>query len=272
MQRLGSWIIRVNTSDEDRQRRGQTLIILGIGLIALALASIPLSVIAGQPSALFISSSAFVLLVGVIILARAGLVNPGAYLLLLVLLAGIIGSIADRPATPNGLFFMILPILCASILLPPIHIWSTLVLALAGVLLGYGLLPANLRDDRYWRVAALSAPLLMGMTALVSFLGARMVTRSLAVANAARAEAEAANQALTASNASLEARVAERTAALQQLANEQTALAAQLRASLNTQKELNRVIAALSMPVIPVTGCSWRRLSAASTPNAPGYC
>lgn len=111
MQRLGSWIIRVNTSDEDRQRRGQTLIILGIGLIALALASIPLSVIAGQPSALFISSSAFVLLVGVIILARAGLVNPGAYLLLLVLLAGIIGSIADRPATPNGLFFMILPIL-----------------------------------------------------------------------------------------------------------------------------------------------------------------
>ncbi|MCS6880996.1 MAG: STAS domain-containing protein [Oscillochloridaceae bacterium] len=253
MQRLGSWIIRVNTSNEDRQRRGQTLIILGIGLIALALAAIPLSMIAGQPSALFISASALVLLVGVIILARMGRVNLGAYLLLFVLLAGIIGSFVARPVTPNGLFFMILPILCASILLPPIHIWSTLVLAMAGVLLSFGLLPANLRDDRYWRVAALSAPLLMAMSALVSFLGARMVKRSLTMAHAARAEADAANQALAASNVSLEARVAERTAALQQLADEQTALAAQLQASLETQKDLNRVIAALSMPVIPIS-------------------
>ncbi|MCX7790627.1 MAG: STAS domain-containing protein [Chloroflexaceae bacterium] len=243
----------MNTSDEDRRRRGATLIVLAICLIGLALAFLPVSLATAQPSITSVISVAVALLVGTIALARSGRVNLGASLLLFVVLAGATGSMAANPNAPTGPFFLILPVLCASILLPPIHIWSMLVLTMTGSLLGFSFFPAEVRNDTNWRVILLTAMILQVIVALISFLGAQMVARALVTAAAARAEAEAANRALTASNASLEARVAERTAALQQLADEQAAVAAQLQASLETQQELNRVIAALSMPVIPIS-------------------
>lgn len=212
MRHLVAWIIRVNISDEDLRRRGQTLIILTLGLISLALAFLPVGLASNQTLIPVLSISAITAMVGVIFLARAGRVNPGAYLLLFVVLAGATGSVAGNLASPSALFFLVLPILCTSILLPPIHIWSMLVLALAGSLLGFGLFPAEIRNDTNWRVILLTALLLQVVVALISFLGAQMVARALTTAAAARAEAEAANQALIASNASLETRVAERTA------------------------------------------------------------
>ncbi|MFQ3662859.1 MAG: hypothetical protein SNJ69_10755 [Chloroflexaceae bacterium] len=135
--------------------RPDTLIMLTIGLLALGLASVPVILITSQALTLLISASAMLVLVGVIILARAGRVNPGACLLLFVVLAGATGSIVSSPNAPGDQFLMILVILCASILLPPIHTWSALVLTLAGSLLAFGLLAAEFRDSAHWRLILL---------------------------------------------------------------------------------------------------------------------
>lgn len=254
MQAWGDRITAVRSSDEEIRRRGQMLIIIAIDMALLALAFVPvlLATTRSVPAMVTVVVGA-IIFVGVALLGRAGRVTAGAYLLIGVTLAAITGSIVSEGGSSNTPFYMILPVLFAGVLLPPRHIWVVLALAIAGIVGAAGLLPAEQRADPAWSQAILGAPMLLLLVALITYLSARGMLRALAAARQARAEAETAGQTLAASNTQLEARVEERTAALRQIAEEQRSVAAQLQASLEAQQQLNRVIADLSVPIIPIS-------------------
>lgn len=254
MQRIGAWLIHVHVdvSDDDRQRRGRLLIVLTLGLMAVSLVSVPLVTLTRETHLVMPLLASIAAYVGIIVLAYFGWINVGAYLLIGMLLTGTTWLTLQFGQTPASLFFMAIPILCSSVVLQPFYTWVVLLLAMGCVWLIFHNLPDDFRDTGYWRLTLIPLFNLLTVVSLISFLSAWMIQRILAMATAARQEAEAARQALAASNASLEAQVAERTAAFRQLAEKQAALAAQLQSSLDEQKELNRIIAGLSVPVIPI--------------------
>lgn len=254
MDRLGAWIASVRAPDEDVQRRGRLLNILALGMIMLSLVYVPISLITGY-ALLRIGQLLIMALAaaGAFWLGRSGRITLGAYLLIGVLIYVVASSIPGRFFSANILFFTILPVLFADVLLAPIHIWNVLIITVVVSVVRVSQLPPGIRYSMSWNTAFYNAPLLLFAVALVSFLSARATIQTLRHLARARAEAEAASQALAASNAALETRVEERTVALRRALEEQQAIAAQLQSSLAAQQELNRVIASLSVPVIPIS-------------------
>jgi anti-anti-sigma regulatory factor len=254
MDRLSAWIASVRAPDEDVQRRGRLLNILALGLIMLSLVYVPISLITGY-ALLRIGQLLIMALAaaGAFWLGRSGRITLGAYLLIGVLIYVVASSIPGRFFSANILFFTILPVLFAGVLLAPIHIWNVLIITVVVSVVRVSQLPPGIRYSMSWNMAFYNAPLLLFAVALVSFLSARATIQTLRHLARARAEAEAASQALAASNAALETRVEERTVALRRALEEQQAIAAQLQSSLAAQQELNRVIASLSVPVIPIS-------------------
>lgn len=254
MRMWGAALTTVHSSDADTQRRGRVLIIVAIGMAVLALAFVPviLSTTGGTVELAIIAIATVVFIVAAL-LGRAGRVTLGAYLVIGVSLLGVTGGMLGGTSTANTPFYMILIVMLAGALLPPMQIWGMLVASILGIALGFTLLPAELRTGLAWRQASVGAPLLLIVVALLAFLSSQGASKALAAARQARDEAEQANAALAASNASLEARVEERTAALRLIADEQRAATAQLQASITAQQDLNQVIAELSMPIIPIS-------------------
>jgi anti-anti-sigma regulatory factor len=254
MHQLAVALTSVRSPDADKRRRGRLLIIITLGMAALALAFIPVILVSTHSVfAMTTLAAAAAIFGGVALLARAGRVTAGAYILIGITVFAIAASIAGESRSSNTPLYMVLAVLFAGVLLPPGHVWGVLALGLAGIAAGAGLLPPALRDEPGWRQALLGAPLLLVMVSLITFLSSRATVDALDSAQRARAEAEEASTALAASNTALEAKVEERTTALRQIADEQRAIAGQLKASLDAQHELNRVIAELSVPIIPIS-------------------
>jgi rsbT co-antagonist protein RsbR len=86
---------------------------------------------------------------------------------------------------------------------------------IGGLLAASLLLPHNPFKDPNDTQSIISALLLLGVAAVMSFLGAKTANNALYAAHLARGEAEQAAQALGRANADLETTIAERTAELQ---------------------------------------------------------
>lgn len=249
-----SSISTVRSPDADTRRRGVNLITLGGGLAALCLAFIVATTIRSpQPEITALLAVAALIFLGTIYLGRIGQVAVGAWLLIVVTIAVVVGTFSLGSTSSNAPFFLVLPVLLAGVLLPPVQIWLVLALCLISLFAGQGLLPEEVRVSAGWRGAVVNGSLMLVMVALIGFVSAKGIRAALRQAQEARREAEAAGEALAASNAALEQRVEERTAALRQIAEEQRAAAAELKASLQAQHDLNRIVAELAVPVIPVS-------------------
>lgn len=240
--------------DLDGLRRRRNVMIIGVGLALMAAVMLPTSLAQGAPAqASLILAAAVALFLGAAGLARAGQAGPAALLIVGVsIVANLVAMIVD-PNTPSLPFFLVLATMLATVLLPPIHIWSVLVICLLGNALAGVFFAPGRRDAELWSEAIANSSLLLIAVAVIGYLGASGITAALSQARVARDEAEAAGRALAASNATLEQRVEERTAVLRQIADEHRAAAAELKASLQAQHDLNRIVAGLAVPVIPVS-------------------
>lgn len=252
-----AWLTTINSTDPDLRRRGRNLVILAIGMAILASAFILF--IIGRPTAavtiplLLAATGAFI---GIAFLGRAGLVTPGAWLMVGVIVIVIFTSLlTNRGATAGAAtpFYLVFAILLAGVLLPPVHIFTALGIALAGLALVTGLADAPPDASAELRQSAINGSLMLMMVAVISFVSARGTTAALREAEAARHAADDARKELAATNANLERRVEERTIALRQIADEQRATTTALAASLRAQEDLNRIIADQAVPVIPVS-------------------
>ncbi|MGQ9895379.1 MAG: STAS domain-containing protein [Roseiflexus sp.] len=252
MNRLLANLTHVDARTPDEQRRGRILVTICFGIVALLL-SVGMGLTMLQPSvgrfvnlglAIFVFSAAGVL-------GRKGFVSIGAYMLIVVSIIGAGSGVILN--SPLNTFYLIVSVLLASVLLPPRQIWIVLgicLAALAGVMI---MVPPETRNISNLNPAIGHLTVLLIVGAFISFIGSQSLSAALAVADDARQRAEEANRQLEIANATLESRVAERTSELQRLADEQRAAVIRLEESLKAQQQLDRIIAELAVPVIPVT-------------------
>jgi len=253
MTHLLNWLLHIDSPDPEVQRRGKILVTLSSGIVAVLL-TVGLTLTLFQPTVgRLVNLTLAVLVFGTAaVLGKKGLVTVGGYVLIILTSLGALSGEFLNPTSPFNTFYLIVSVLLASILLKPSQIWIVLGLCLLGIVGISRLIPTEIRAGGNFNTALSHLTVLLIVSALISFIGAQSLVSALNTANEARLQAEKAYQQLAELNASLEERVAERTAALQRLNDEQRATLLQLEQSLTTQQQLQHTIAELSVPVIPV--------------------
>lgn len=248
-----SSLIDVTARTPEERRRGRILVPLSLGVVALLL-SVGMALTLLQPSAgRFINLGlATLVFASAALLGKKGFVTTGAYILIVASGMGALSGVLLNPTSPFNLFYLLISVLLASVLLPPRQIWIILGLCLAGIAGVLSRVPAETRTAINLDLALAHLTILLVISAFISFIGARSLSSALKAADEARRHAEEVGQQLSVANATLEARVEERTAAYRRLADEQRAAVAQLEESLKAQQHLNQMIAELTVPVIPV--------------------
>lgn len=253
MHQLRTTLFTINVQGDEAQQRGRLLIICAAALLLLDLVA-ALLLLSGPttPATVVLLASGLIFALATGFLGRAGYVDVGALVLVGFAIAAIVGAFpaANSGATP---FYMVLPILIASVLLRPVLIWGVLLLSLLGVGIGASLLPAETLARDAVRDAILAAPPLLTIVAIVLFFHARSTVRAITAARHAQATAEASARSLAAANATLEAHAELRAIDLRELAEAQRGVASQLQASLEAQQQLSRAFAELSVPIIPIS-------------------
>jgi len=253
MQNLIAQLTAVSSPDPDRQRRGRNLIIVSSGVILI------LIVVGGTLTALqptigrLINLGLAIFVFGMAaVLGRIGWVGTGGSILLAAIMLGSLSGFILNPTSPFNAFYTVLGLLLASLLLKPWQIWIVLGVYLIGVIVVYILLPPATREQLQLNLAFAHLTTLLIVSALLSFIGAQSLNAALNKAHQAQQQAEASYQQLLDVNASLETRIAERTAELQRLLGEYQATAARLSAALEEQQQLHRTISELDIPIIPI--------------------
>lgn len=249
------WLFTIPHKDVDVQRRGRIALQVVIGLLCAVCTFVPLAMFgdsSGQASLPIIVSTLASLLVAAVII-RSGQVTVGVMGLLIVIIAAISASILRRQGVATTPFYLIAPILVASVMLPAWYIWPVLALTYIQFAVVVGLLPDNtLSASDITNIQ--SSAVLIGIAAFIGFLGARGAEKSIQAARSAQREASLAVRATEAANTRLEGRVAERTRELQAALALQQEQATALQDSLRRQEQLNASLSALSVPIIPVKG------------------
>lgn len=254
MRQFFTWLLTINSPDEDLRRRGRNLVILALGLICTALLFVPVLLLQPTKGVVFVDIGLAVLLyVGVLLLARHGLVELGALLFVGVITLAILGGTLSTGMLSISPFFLILPLLIASLCLRPWQVWLVLAVNIVGMTVTILLLPGNPLLEPNGTQTVFGGYLLLGLVGLMSFLAAKSTSSALATAQRSRGEAEAAAEALSRANTALEQTVVERTASLQTaLQDVQARSDAQARLLEEVQQQ-RILLRELSVPVIPIS-------------------
>lgn len=247
-------IMATRATDPDVQRRA----LIVMQLIAMMLAANVLFAILGlvspDGSNILIPVASSALFIVAYALAQRGHASAAAWIVIGAFLAGALlatANLASEQAVKVGYFLTIL-IVIASLTLSPPQLWIVTGTVAGGFLLTLSLTHPDLWSFPDIRQDALNSSVLLVVVGLVSYIGARLARRAIREAQQARTLAERMQEELAQANASLEVRIAERTAELTQTLAAQQALADELRRSLAAQQELSQLILDLSLPVIPV--------------------
>jgi anti-anti-sigma regulatory factor len=192
-----SWLrelVFVEHTDANVRRRGRLLAIILVALIGILLICIPIGLFAANPVSSFVTTSIVIIAeASVLVLVRRGLVTAaGWYFAGLSVVATIVTIAFGGTLVPLvSLFFQVLTVITAGLVLPPKHIWGVLLLTLACCGIGLAAFP-GLAGDLASQVMALCAALILIAAAVISYLGARAMQQALDAADeAARATAEA---------------------------------------------------------------------------------
>lgn len=254
---MRTWIntlMATRATDPDVQRRALVVMQLIAMMLAANVLFLILALLSPEGGSPLIPIASSLCFIGAYALAQRGHASVAAWIVIGAFLTGALFAVAnlDPGRGTNVGYFLTVLIVIASLTLPPLHLW----LVTGGVAGGFLLTLTTTHPD-LWNVpesrqAALNSSVLLVVIGLVSYIGARIARRAIREAQEARQMAERAQEELAQANASLEMRIAERTAELTRTLAAQQALAEELRRSLAAQQELSQLILDLSLPVIPV--------------------
>ncbi|MBX0329728.1 STAS domain-containing protein [Oscillochloris sp. ZM17-4] len=200
-----SHLFTMRHPDEDLQRRGQNLVIVLWGLVALELLSLPVSLVNGRIGSAVNAIFAAFLGLMLIVLTKQGRVNLVSLIMVLATTASLVLVLVLRSAQFSSIaYYFIINLLVAGLVMRPWAIWATLGLSLVALALGAGLV-WNVPDEvPSTFVIALNAGLLIGFAALIAFLSSVTTTRALHEARESREEVQRSNLALSENLTSLE--------------------------------------------------------------------
>lgn len=224
-------LVTVEHSDANVARRGRLLAIILVALIVILLLLVPVGFASPNPvSSLGSSSLSLVIELATLWFVRRGRVTAAGWFFVVTSVVSTIGTIAFGqfiiPLIP--LFFLVLTVVTAGVVLPPRHIWAVLAACLATCAISLTLLPGAMQDLEMITMALCAALILAG-TAVISYLGANTIQKAL---DSSEASASAASQA-------------------RQIAEGQTRdLAAQAETLRRTEQQLQDLVAALETPTV----------------------
>jgi anti-anti-sigma regulatory factor len=254
VKKWAAWLFKVQHEDADVQRRGRIALIVAAGLAFGVFSFIPFALLGDRRAqdSVPIIGVAFSCIVLAMAVMRRGWVSSGIALLLVILALAVSGSMLNRDEIGPTPFYLVVLIIVASVTLPPRAIWIVLGLIYLWLAIVAQLVTGSENQRAVDTSNIAGSVVVLGVTAFIGYLGGRGVEAALHAAHAAQAEAARAAVALEHANEHLERRVAERTGELEAALLVQQEQAAALEAGLQRQEQLNQVITALSVPVIPV--------------------
>jgi rsbT co-antagonist protein RsbR len=195
-----SQLVSIVHPDPDIQRRARLLAILSLGMIVLAALLLPVALMGATPvaSAVTIGSS-IVSYVVTLLLAQRGRVGLGGWLFTLFLVAGILLSMFATNSI-GSVYYLVLAIVTAGVLLRPVQVWWVLIVSLVGVAAMIPFLGGAPLADTNNQLLTISSAMLLIFVAFVSYLGGSVTERALRASleneqRAAEAQARAEAQA-----------------------------------------------------------------------------
>jgi len=247
-------LLSVRNPDTDAQRRGRNLIIVTIGVIIMALLSLPLVMIQPEPGPQLVAPLAgSVICLGIIALARAGRVSVAATGLVTLLLLGLfLTPLASRQIGLVPQFFVV-AVLIASVTSRPWVVGITATLAIAAVVVQGALLAGAAQHAPGAAEVVAVGAIITIVGGLIGVLGATSTAHAIQVGRLARERAEGAASNLDAVNHDLERRIEERTTALSAALAESERHAIEQERLLAENRAQQQTILAMSVPVLPVT-------------------
>lgn len=255
MRKFRRWLLRVNHPDEQGRRSGRNVIMLAFNMCCVALLFFPIQIFEQQVNTIIIAAISIAILsyIVTITLARKGLVGTAAAIFIIMLTVSITVPTILTRSLSIAPFFLILPILIASLCLRPWQIWLVLIGELAALAAMVLALPENPLNAPQGYQVVFGDVLLLFTGALLSFLGTTSTSNALHKLEMARAQVEATAQELNQSKASLETLVEQRTAELEQALRSMEQHATEQSRLLSEVEQQRNAIRELSMPVIPVS-------------------
>lgn len=254
MRQFFSWLLTINSPEEDLRRRGRNLVILALGMITLCLLFTLLLLFSPTPAVIYvIIAVAVVIYTGVLLLARRGHVTLSAIVFMLAITLVLLSSVWSSQSVLTTPFYLVLPLLIAGLSVRPWQIWVVLACIIVGLFATIQMLPNNPLNGLEAATTVYGSVLLFGLVALMSFLGAKSTSSALSIAQDARQQAETAAQTLSRVNVDLEATVAERTASLQTALHDVQARSDAQARLLDEVQQQRILLRELSVPVIPIS-------------------
>ncbi len=250
---LWNWLLAIPTPDAELQRRGRNLLIIGVVLVAMSILSIPLVLIQPDPLPQLIANLfGLTLVVAIIVVARLGWVDQATIGLIIVLVVSF--AVIPFGTGQIGLvpIFAVVAVVTAAVIGRESHVVFAAGAGIVGMVsqwFGVSIRPQVAPSAGEIVVVGILLTVVCG---IIAGIGTRSVQRAMKVATAAQARAEQLAQELTQANQTLEARVAERTVALQAALTESEQRQTALAAALAENERQRREIRELSVPIIAV--------------------
>jgi diguanylate cyclase (GGDEF)-like protein len=219
---LSAQLLQINNPGPRVRRRGRVLVIVAATSIAAYIVAMfaLIALIPAWPLSTVLLTGMCLATTGVIALARAGYVSVSGIALLLIPYVASLGGALANGYTSNAPIFLIAYVLIAGMTLPP----RALPIALAGSFLATLYAPLLVSG----RTEAVEYTELLTLSTVVASFAALIAGVNNWVMDRSFAEAEYLTTALRQANATLEERVAERTAALTVALRQSESLADQL--------------------------------------------
>lgn len=250
---LWNWLLAVPHSNPEVQRRGRNLIFIGLALVAMSVLSIPLVLIQPDPLPQLIANLIGMgFIVAIVATARLGLVDQATIGLIIVL--AISFAVIPFGTGQIGLVpvFAVVAVVTAAVIGEEKHVIFAAVMGIAGMAgQWFGVANRPQVAPSAGEIVAVGM-LLSVVCGLIASIGTRSVRQAIELATAAQNKAEQLAQQLAQANQALEARVAERTAALQAALAESEQRQAALAAALADNERQRSEIRALSVPILAV--------------------
>ncbi|MEO7909968.1 MAG: STAS domain-containing protein [Roseiflexaceae bacterium] len=247
-------LLTIDSHEEDVRRRGRNVVIMALGLIVMGLLFVPVLLIQPiQAAILGLISVEVLVFAGLALLARSGRVTLSAWLLITIEILAVVGGSLISGMLSITPVFLIISVLIASLSLRPWQIWPVLAANLIGLIATILMLPSSPFAEPNGTVVVFGSILLLGIVALMGFLGAKSTSSALNIAQRSRSEAESAAQALSHANTMLEQTVAERTASLQTALLDVQARSDAQAHLLEEVQQQRILLRELSVPVIPIS-------------------
>jgi rsbT co-antagonist protein RsbR len=240
--------------DPDIQRRGRTVVTVALSLTVFIVAALPIIVVRPEPlqSMLAVAVGSAIITTSVM-LARRGQVELAGWILVVASAVTVILPTIMRRDITSSIFYLIIPLLIAGVVLRPWQVWLALLLAYGLLATSAVTLPAELLMNTEGSVLYSNAVLIFLVVALISFVSARNVRAAFTALAEAQQLAQQAAQRLEEANSGLEGQVATRTAELRSILTEMEQRAEERQCLIEEIAQQALTIREMSIPILPVT-------------------